>query len=82
MHHKFLVFGHRCQNLVMSPGCVVTGSFNLTPNAVRSRENVLLIEDMDICHAYLSEWAQLWSMSEPLDWSSLEPAPEKMYVGT
>lgn len=66
----------------MSPGCVVTGSLNLAQNAVRGRENVLLVEDMDICHAYLSEWAQHWSISEPLDWSSPEPAPEEMYVGT
>lgn len=82
MHHKFLVFGHKCRDLVMAPSCVVTGSFNLTHNATRSRENVLVVEDRDICHAYLSEWAQLWGMSEPLDWSCPEPSPERMYVGT
>lgn len=82
MHHKFLIFGERDEGLVMWPKCVVTGSFNLSHNAVKSRENVVLIEDTDICQSYLSEWAQLWSMSEPLDWSSPEPSQDEMYVGT
>jgi phosphatidylserine/phosphatidylglycerophosphate/cardiolipin synthase-like enzyme len=82
MHHKFLIFGHACEGLIMRPSCVVTGSFNLSQNAVRSRENVVRIADGAICQSYLSEWAQLWCMSEPLDWSSPEPSPEATYVGT
>jgi hypothetical protein len=73
LHHKFLVFGDRHDSLVMVPRCVVSGSFNLTRNAVRSRENVLVVEDKTICHAFLSEWAQLWCLSEGLDWTSPEP---------
>lgn len=64
MHHKFLVLGWMQDGLILNPDCVVTGSFNMTSNAVRSRENILIVNDEAICHAYLSEWAQLWCMSE------------------
>ena len=82
MHHKYLVFGDKMEGMVMKPRCVVSGSFNLTKNAVRSRENVLVVEDEKICHAYLSEWAQLWCLSERLDWSSPEPVVEEMNMAT
>ncbi|MGO9485794.1 MAG: phospholipase D-like domain-containing protein [Rhodomicrobium sp.] len=82
MHHKFLVFGDRQEGLIMRPRCVVTGSFNLTQNAVRSRENVIVVEDQAICHAFISEWAQLWCLSEKLDWSSPEPVVEEMNMAT
>lgn len=82
MHHKFLVFGEKHEGLIMRPKCVVTGSFNLTRNAQRSRENVVMIEDTRVCQSFLSEWAQLWGMSEPLDWSSPEPSPSAIDMAT
>lgn len=73
LHHKFLVLGDWSHGLIMHPNCVVTGSFNLTENATQSRENIVVIRDRKIALAYLSEWAQLWCISEPLDWSNPDP---------
>jgi hypothetical protein len=73
MHHKFLVLGEWSEVLMMHPKAVVTGSFNMTQNATLSRENIIVIYDKDIAQAYLSEWAQLWAISEPLDWQSDVP---------
>jgi hypothetical protein len=52
------------------PHAVWTGSFNLTANAERSFENVVVIEDEAIAQAYYNEWNQLAALSEPLDWDS------------
>lgn len=82
MHHKFLIFGDKDESLIMRPVCVVTGSFNLSRNAARSRENVVMIEDHSVCQAYLSEWAQLWGMAEPLNWTSPEPMPAHINMAT
>ncbi len=82
MHHKFMVFGDLDDGLIMRPNCVVTGSFNMTRNAVASRENVVEISNREICLAYLSEWAQLWCMSEALDWMSPEPKPDDIDMST
>ena len=82
MHHKFLVFGYKAEGgMAMLPRCVVSGSFNMSLNAVKTRENVLIVEDEAICQAYLSEWAQLWCMSEDLDWDSPEPNPDTIHTG-
>ena len=84
-HHKFLVgcytrrdtatttweLGERFQ-----PHAVWTGSFNLTANAERSFENVVVIEDEAIAQAYYNEWNQLAALSEPLDWDSEWCHPE------
>jgi phosphatidylserine/phosphatidylglycerophosphate/cardiolipin synthase-like enzyme len=67
---------------MMTPRMVITGSFNMTANANRSRENIVVIEDHRISQAYISEWAQLWSFSEPLDWEHTEPHHPEIYVGT
>lgn len=58
------------------PHTVVTGSFNWTENATASRENVVIIRDCHIATAYLQEWAQVFSISEPLDWTSEYFDPE------
>lgn len=55
---------------------VWTGSYNFTQNAERSWENAVIIRDPVIADAYLREWAQLYSLSEPLDWKSPYVAPE------
>jgi hypothetical protein len=82
MHHKFLVLGHKADGgMVIRPRCVVSGSFNMSQNATRSRENVLVVEDQNICNAYVSEWAQLWCLSEDLDWASPEPVSDRNCVG-
>lgn len=73
LHHKFLVLGDWSKGLMMHPHTVITGSFNLTENATQSRENIVVINDRNIALAYLSEWAQLWCISESLDWDSPEP---------
>lgn len=82
MHHKFMVFGDSDDGLIMRPRYVVTGSFNMTRNAVVSRENIIEISNRKISLAYLSEWAQLWCMSEALDWTSPEPTPEDIDMST
>lgn len=58
------------------PHAVWTGSFNLTANAERSFENVVVIEDEAIAQAYYNEWNQLAALSEPLDWDSEWCHPE------
>jgi hypothetical protein len=85
-HHKFLVgctyrpdrddavdadapFGEPYPQC-FQPHAVWTGSFNLTANAERSFENVVVIEDEAIAQAYYNEWNQLAALSEPLDWDS------------
>lgn len=82
MHHKFLVLGSLNKDLDIIPEVVWTGSFNFSKNATNSRENVVIIKDKDIVHSYLSEWAQVWAMSEKLDWSSPEPVKAQLYVGS
>ena len=81
-HHKFLVgCTYRPDRKVpeplgtsypqyFQPHAVWTGSFNLTANAERSFENVVVIEDETIAQAYYNEWNQLAALSEPLDWKS------------
>ena len=82
MHHKFLVLGHADEDVDIIPDIVWTGSFNFTQNAESSRENGLIIRDHSIVHSYLSEWAQIWAMSEKLNWQSEEPERADLYVGT
>jgi hypothetical protein len=82
MHHKFLVFCKSDPDVDMIPVAVWTGSFNISDNATRSRENALIIQSYAIAHAYLAEWAQLWALSEPLDWTAAIPERSVLYVGT
>lgn len=82
MHHKFLVLGQRHEGFVMVPNETITGSFNMTFNATRSRENILVLQNLDIARAYLREWSQLWAASEPLDWTSPEPVFDTLDMGT
>ena len=84
MHNKFLVFAHRKENkkegfyseIEWSPYAVWTGSANLTDTTDRSWENSLFIGSEKIAQAYLDEWVQLFTMSEPLDWQSPYVDPE------
>lgn len=84
MHNKFLVLCDVCipdekhpdAHTVVKPVSVWTGSMNLTYNATLSFENSVLIKDSEIACAYAEEWAQIFALSEPLDWESDWVAPE------
>ncbi len=71
-HHKFVVF---CRD-GLDPYAVWTGSFNFTKNGNASLENALVLTDPTITRAYLSEWAQILAISEPLDWRAEWVAPQ------
>jgi len=60
----------------LQPYAVWTGSFNMTYNASNSFENAVYIEDSQIAQAYLNEYAQLFALSEPLNWESEWVMPE------
>ena len=49
---------------------VWTGSCNLSRQSHRYRENTVIIRDPAIASAYMREWADLMSLSEPLDWGT------------
>jgi hypothetical protein len=84
MHHKFLVF---CDVISRTgpedpaagdptppeirPAEVWVGSFNLTPNAARSLEDVVAIVDPRIATCFYDEWMQIEAMYQPLpsDWT-------------
>lgn len=80
MHNKFLIgcdyvkFPDR--NSSVEPRAVWTGSYNFTFNAQASFENALIIEDSTLALAFAKEWAQIYALSEPLDWASEWVAPQ------
>ena len=82
MHHKFLVFCHAVENaswdtdVLVIPYAVWTGSFNPTHNGSRSRENAVYIDDAAVANRYAEEWAAVFAISEPLDWTSPWCSPE------
>lgn len=55
---------------------VWTGSFNFTQNAGNSFENALIVNDARVARAYLGEFAQVASLSEPLNWDDEWCIPE------
>lgn len=75
MHHKFLVLGDVKEGAFL-PQAVWTGSFNFTFNAGQSLENALFIDDPEIAKAYLQEYVDVASLSEPLSWESAFVNPE------
>jgi len=95
MHHKFLVFcrteviteppmweGEQpYEHETVIPYAVWTGSFNFTQNAVRSLENAIFTTDPQIVQAYYDEFSHIYSVSEPLDWTSDWSAPD-LRIGT
>jgi hypothetical protein len=79
MHNKFLVFARlrfvpehdeEKDEPLWDPQIVWTGSYNLSRMAHRSRENTVVIRNPTVASAYLHEWVDLMSLSEPLDWGS------------
>lgn len=83
-HHKFVVFskinkGQKSDSYPFGevvPFAVWTGSFNFTKNATQSFENAVYITDRKIVDAYANEYAQVFALSEPLNWESQWCAPE------
>ena len=88
MHNKFLVFirlrdypdsqdgGEEQPEPLWEPRMVWTGSCNLSRHSHRYRENAVIIRDPVIASAYMREWVDLMSLSEPLDWDSQWVAPQ------
>ena len=80
MHHKFLIFCSVDRESgwqpCVRPYAVWTGSFNMTHNSERSRENAVYIESPAIAWMYLAEFAGVLSISEPLDWEEDWVEPE------
>jgi hypothetical protein len=85
MHNKFAVFckvvGQWDEELevdlpTVEPYAYWTGSFNWTRNAGRSFENAVLIYDAKAAMAAAEEWANIFSLSEPLDWTCPWLAPQ------
>lgn len=87
MHNKFVVFcdviegASRFKEDIVVPKSVWTGSMNFTHNATLSFENGVLIQDKKIATAYANEWAQIFALSEPLNWEHDWVAPE-FRIGT
>lgn len=84
MHNKFMVFcrydeSRECD--AITPYAVWTGSFNVSRNATNSFENAVYIECDKTAGAYADEWAQIYALSEPLNWESDWVAPE-FRIGT
>lgn len=83
MHSKFLVRLTRTNTRSKSgtgpgtwkPTAVWTGSINLTANAENNIENGIEIDDPAIAAAYLSEWARILKLSEPLDFAAGKAEP-------
>ena len=75
MHHKFLA---RCE--LVDGKLVATaawaGSANLTRNADRSLEFAIEHCDPVVATAFLGEFARVAAVSEPLAWTSTQPAPQ------
>lgn len=58
------------------PYAVWTGSFNITANGDKSRENAIFVESRELADFYLREWQFMLAASEPLNWTSEYVAPE------
>lgn len=85
MHHKFMLFralplgsvdGYQMPSVSEGFQTVVTGSYNMTHNAVNSLENMVVITKKPIVDAYYGEFEKIFCLSEPLDWKSAWVAPE------
>lgn len=85
-HHKFVIFAKLVQNpdprykdisqRIAKPYAVWTGSFNFTKNAGHSFENAVYLTDPKIVEAFCNEFAQVYALSESLDWEQDWAVPE------
>lgn len=89
MHNKFMIFCKFREKMEkiyddeeeikvekIKPYSVWTGSFNMTHNSTNSLENAVIINDKKIARKYANEWAQIYALSEPLNWYNKWCAPE------
>jgi hypothetical protein len=78
-HHKFLIFC-KITNEKYLPIKVLTGSFNLTKNAVQSFENAVIFTDnsgkSELFEAFINEHHQIFAISEKLNWTESWATPE------
>lgn len=81
MHHKFIVRCTLDPDGALVPQAVWTGSFNFSANANDSFENAVEIHDPTIAAAYLSEFALVASLSEPMNWRFSKPTPKGAAAG-
>lgn len=56
MHHKFLV-GLDSKG---TPIWVLTGSFNMSSNAMKNLENIMYVRDEEFAHVFFEEWQKIW----------------------
>lgn len=81
MHNKFLVFCKSVPedewgNQALKPYAVWTGSFNFSYAGSMSLENAVVLTEQTVVDAYFKEFAQIYAISEELDWQSEWCAPE------
>lgn len=79
LHYKFLVLCevNKISRNKIEPKSVITGSFNLSKNATKSREMMLTIKDRYIVQCFYDEWAKAYILSENINsFSSEEINPE------
>ena len=83
MHNKFLIGGTLSGTGINEYGTldykmqrVWTGSYNFSYNAQKSFENALVLDCPEAAIAFASEWAQIFALSEPLNWAVDWIAPE------
>ena len=63
---------------ISTDACVWTGSYNITHNATKSLENVVVLHCPKIAEAFYHEWSQIAVLSESLDWDDAWCAPQWM----
>ena len=63
----------------MEPYAVWTGSYNFTKNAEFSLENAVYIKNSKLACQYFSQWGQIASLSEPLDWRNEGIVPDAIF---
>jgi hypothetical protein len=71
MHNKFLVFYHKTEGHT-----VWTGSMNLINGCEKGFENAVYIKDKDVAEYYSLVFERIFTLSEPLDWTSKWCEPE------
>ena len=57
MHHKFLVG----LNKKAEPIWVLTGSFNMSSNALKNLENIQYVRDPEFASVFYEEWQKIWA---------------------
>lgn len=75
MHNKFIIcynnFGFNYDTDALEiDGEILTGSYNYTENSNNSFENIVCIKKQNIIISYFQQFAELATLSVPLNWKS------------